>query len=239
MTDPHVVWHDHAVSRTDREQLNGHRGCLVWFTGLSGSGKSTIANQVDRLLYEQGVHSFLLDGDNIRHGLNAGPNILSPLHGEEFARRFGLGFGAQDREENIRRIGAVAQLFVAAGLVTLTAFVSPYRKDRDAVRSRVTQCGRPDDFVEVFVHAPLRVCEERDPKGLYKLARSGQLKGFTGIDDPYEPPLKPELTLDSGTQSPDRLARAVVSFLQRRGDLPGTLASLDSADQPPTLERKD
>ena len=213
--DPRVVWHAHAINRGERERLNGHRSCVVWFTGLSGSGKSTIANLVDQNLYHMGVRSYLLDGDNIRHGLNATPQMLAPHHGEEFARRFGLGFGAQDREENIRRIGAVAKLFCEAGVITLTAFVSPYRIDRDRVRQLLDE----GDFVEVFVDTPLEVCEARDPKGMYRQARAGTLKGFTGIDDPYEPPVSPELTLDGGAVSADELADEVVAYLRKRGKL--------------------
>ena len=130
-----VRWHTHAVSRADREQAAGHKGCVLWFTGLSGCGKSTVANLVDRQLYNRGCHTFVLDGDNVRHGLNAAPALLETHHGKTFASRFGLGFGQQDREENIRRIGAVAELFVQAGIVTLAAFISPYRRDRDAVRA--------------------------------------------------------------------------------------------------------
>src|SRR5881392_1676461 len=191
MEPTHVVWHSHSVSRDDRERLNGHRGCVVWFTGLSGSGKSTVANMVDKLLNESGVHSFLLDGDNVRHGLNASPEILAS-YGESFASRFGLTFSADDRTENIRRIAAVADLFASAGLVTLTAFVSPYRSDRAAARQRI-ESTRPHSFFEVFVDCPLEVCEARDPKGLYKKARAGQVQNFTGINDAYEPPENPEL----------------------------------------------
>ena len=157
MSDPIVVWHQHAVSREEREALNGHRGCVVWFTGLSGCGKSTVANLVDHKLHARGVHTFLLDGDNVRHGLNAAPQMLTS-HGEAYAKRFGLGFSAEDREENIRRIGCVAELFASAGLVTLTAFVSPYRRDRDAVRQQLEARGRKGDFIEVFVDAPLELC---------------------------------------------------------------------------------
>ncbi len=188
-----VTWHPTLVSRQDRERLGGHSGCVVWFTGLSGCGKSTIANLVDRQLYQRGVHSFVLDGDNIRHGLNASTAMLQEEYGQEFADRFGLAFGPLDRQENIRRIGSVAQLFCSAGLITLTAFVSPYRRDRDAVRKQVVSRGRSDDFIEVFVNAPLSVCEARDPKGLYRQARAGAIRQFTGIDDPYEPPLTPNL----------------------------------------------
>jgi adenylylsulfate kinase len=215
--EAHVKWHEHHVSREDRERLNGHRGCVVWFTGLSGSGKSTVANEVDHLLHQFGVHSFVLDGDNIRHGLNAGPKMLVDAHGEDFAERFGLGFSQQDREENIRRIGAVAQLLCAAGIVTLTAFVSPYSKDRRAVRAMLTERGRTGDFVEVYVKAPLEVCESRDPKGLYKQARAGKISNFTGIDDPYEPPENPELTLDSSEAPPKQLAEQVIAYLRVAG----------------------
>ena len=186
--DVTVVWHSQAVSREQREQLNGHRGCVLWFTGLSGCGKSTVANVLDHKLHQLGVHTYLLDGDNVRHGLSASPAILAADHSEAYSQRFGLGFSAEDREENIRRIGAVAELFASAGLITIAAFVSPYRRDRDAVRRRIESNGRAGDFIEVFVDAPLAVCESRDPKGLYKKARAGELKGFTGIDDPYEAP---------------------------------------------------
>jgi adenylylsulfate kinase len=218
METPQVTWHEHTVSRAEREQLNGHRGCVIWFTGYSGSGKSTIANAVDCRLHQSGVHSFLLDGDNVRHGLNASPQLLKGF-GEDFANRFGLGFSAEDRQENIRRIGAVAELFVSAGIVTLTAFVSPYRSDRDAVRARIEQQGSRSDFIEVFVDTPLDVCEARDPKGLYRKAREGQLKGMTGIDDPYEPPLEPELVLAGGEGTPGGLADQVLDYLRARGHL--------------------
>lgn len=201
----------------DRERLNGHRGCVVWFTGLSGCGKSTIANLVDARLHAAGVHSFLLDGDNIRHGLNASREMLAADYGQTFAERFGLGFSADDRTENIRRIGAVAELFASAGIVTLTAFVSPYRRDRAAVRERVESSGQAGDFVEVFVDAPLNVCEQRDPKGLYRKARAGQIQAFTGVDDPYEPPERPELHLDSAACLAGQLAEQVVDYLRQKG----------------------
>lgn len=219
MTDKvQVTWHEHHVDRAAREKLNGHRGCVVWFTGLSGCGKSTVANEVDHLLNQAGMHTFLLDGDNIRHGLNASPERLLEF-GEAYASRFGLGFSEEDRRENIRRIGAVAGLFASAGLITLTAFVSPYRRDRDAVRRQVEEQGAVGDFIEVFVDAPLEVCESRDPKGLYKKARAGEIKNFTGIDDPYEPPLKPELVLKSAELTPEKLAEKMVEFLRRAGKL--------------------
>ena len=215
----HVTWHQHHVGRSEREALNGHRGCVVWFTGLSGSGKSTVANVVDHKLHQLGVHSFLLDGDNIRHGLNASPERLME-HGASYAQRFGLGFSAEDRRENIRRIGAVAELFASAGLVTLTAFVSPYRRDREAVRCRVDQRGSPGDFVEVYVDAPLDVCESRDPKGLYRQARAGQLHGLTGVDDPYEPPEHPQLVLKSAEHPPETLADQVIQYLRAARIIP-------------------
>jgi adenylylsulfate kinase len=211
--DTNVHWHEHSVTRAEREKLNGHKGCVIWFTGLSGCGKSTVANLVDHKLHSMSIRSFVLDGDNVRHGLNAGPGMLKERHGEEFARRFGLGFSAQDREENIRRIGAVAKLFAEAGVMALTAFISPYRRDRDAVRASLAE----GDFIEVLVDAPLEVCESRDPKGLYKKARAGEIKGFTGIDDPYEPPLHPELVLDSGRKSAEALADELIAYLRSSG----------------------
>lgn len=216
MTD--ITWHDHSVTRQARETLLGQSGCVVWFTGLSGSGKSTVANAVDHKLHSIGVKSYLLDGDNVRHGLNASPELLSDF-GDGYAQRFGLGFGQEDRQENIRRIGAVSQLFAAAGLVTLTAFVSPYRRDRDAARQQVVNAGDESDFIEVFVDTPLSVCEDRDPKGLYKKARAGEIKNFTGIDDPYEAPEAPELVLAGGGAPPNVLAEIVVSYLRSVGKI--------------------
>jgi len=213
--DTNVTWHDHSVTRAEREALNGNKGCIVWFTGLSACGKSTVANLVDHKLHQMGVHSFVLDGDNVRMGLNAGPGMLKERHGEDYAKRFGLGFSALDREENIRRIGAVAKLFADAGIVALTAFISPYRKDRDGARKVQAE----GDFVEIFVDAPLAVCEARDPKGLYKKARAGELKGFTGIDDPYEAPEKPELVLDAGTKDAETLANEVIAYLKKAGKI--------------------
>ena len=217
---PHEVvdvrWHAHAVSRADRERVAGHKGCVLWFTGLSGCGKSTLANAVDRLLHARGLRSFVLDGDNVRLGLNAAPALLKDRFGEEAAARFGLGFGAADRAENIRRIGAVADLFAQAGIIALTAFISPYRRDRDAVRAML----QPGDFVEIHVKAPLEVCEGRDPKGLYKKARAGEIKGFTGIDDPYEEPLAAEIVVDSAARTPDALAAEVIAWLERAGKIP-------------------
>ena len=210
-----VNWHQHAVSRNERECRTGHCGGVLWFTGLSACGKSTVANLVDHKLHSLGVNSFVLDGDNVRHGLNASPAMLKEKHGEEFAKRFGLGFSAQDREENIRRIGAVAKLFCAAGIVAITAFIRPYRVDRDRVRALL----HDSDFVEIFVDALIEVCEARDPKGLYKKARAGELKGFTGIDDPYEPPLQAELALDAGVKSAEVLAEEVIAYLKATGKI--------------------
>ncbi|MDR2754252.1 MAG: adenylyl-sulfate kinase [Planctomycetaceae bacterium] len=210
MSNVEVHWHEHAVSRQERETLNNNKGCVLWFTGLSACGKSTIANLVDHLLHKLGKHSFVLDGDNVRHGLNASLGLLKDIHGEEFAKRFGLGFSAQDREENIRRIGAVAKLFSEAGLIAVTAFISPYRVDRDRVRKSLSS----GDFIEIFVDTPIEICEQRDPKGLYKKARAGELKGFTGIDDPYEAPINPELVLDGGKKTAQQLAEEVIAFLK-------------------------
>ena len=211
-----VRWHAHAVSQDQRELAAGHKGCVLWFTGLSGCGKSTLANLVDHSLNARGFRSFVLDGDNVRLGLNASPGLLKERYGEAFAGRFGLGFSAQDRDENIRRIGAVAELFVQAGIIALTAFISPYRRQRDAVRAMLA----PGQFVEVYVRAPLSVCEQRDPKGLYKKARAGEIIGFTGIDDPYEEPLKAELVVDSASQAAEQLADQVIGWLEQAGTIP-------------------
>jgi adenylylsulfate kinase len=194
-----IVWHPGAVTRADREQLNGHRSCTVWFTGLSGSGKSTIAVALEKALWDRGVRSYILDGDNVRHGLNKN-----------------LGFSPTDRTENIRRIGEVAKLFTDAGIVTLTAFISPYRADRDQVRA-IMQAG---DFIEVLVDCPLEECERRDVKGLYQKARAGQIPEFTGISAPYEPPLDPELTIRTAEQSPEESVGQVLAYLEGRGIVP-------------------
>jgi adenylylsulfate kinase len=213
---PRVVWHEQSVSKQQRWERNGHGGCVVWFTGLSGSGKSTVANIVDRMLFDRGVQTFLLDGDNVRHGLCAGPNLLEPVHGPDFAKRFGLGFGPQDREENIRRVGAITELLASAGMISLTAFVSPYRIDRNRVRSWVESSGNPGCFLEVFVNTPLEICIARDPKGLYQQAIEGKIKNFTGISDPYEAPDCPDLELAGGTQPPEQLAAQVIQLLADR-----------------------
>ena len=194
-----IVWHQGAVTRADRERLSGHRSATVWFTGLSGSGKSTIAVALEKALWERGVHAFVLDGDNVRHGLNKN-----------------LGFSPADRTENIRRIGEVAKLFTDAGVVALTAFISPYRADRDQARAVM----QPGDFIEVLVDCPLEVCEQRDVKGLYQKARAGQIPEFTGISAPYEPPLSPELTIRTHTQPAEESAQQVLSCLEARGIVP-------------------
>ena len=194
-----VVWHAGVVTRADREALAGHRSCTVWMTGLSGSGKSTLAVALEKALSERGVRAFVLDGDNIRHGLNKD-----------------LGFSPDDRNENIRRIGEVAKLFTEAGVVNVTAFISPYRADRDTVRGLMGE----GDFIEVFVDCPVDVCEQRDTKGLYKKARAGQIPEFTGISAPYEAPLSPEITVDTARESePESLAK-LVAYLEARGYIP-------------------
>lgn len=207
MEETQITWHDQQVKRP--------RGKVLWFTGLSGSGKSTVANAVDQLLHSQNKATYLLDGDNVRFGLCASPAVLSQNYTEEFAARFGLGFSAEDREENIRRIGCVADLFCDAGVTVLAAFVSPYRRDRNRVRHRIETSGNVGDFIEIFVDAPLEVCEARDPKGLYKKARAGELTGFTGIDAPYEPPENAEIVLKAGDRSVQQLAEEVVAKLSQ------------------------
>ena len=193
-----VTWHDHTVSKAERQKLKNHKSAVLWFTGLSGAGKSTVANTVDHLLHSKGIHTYVLDGDNVRMGLNKN-----------------LGFSADDRAENIRRIGEVAKLFCDSGTFVLTAFISPYRVDRDRAREILDD----GEFIEVYVDASLETCEGRDPKGLYKKARAGEIKGFTGIDDPYEAPEKPEITLDSDSKSIDELAEEVVKYLSDNGYL--------------------
>ncbi len=174
VTTDNIVWHQYFIDKAARSAQKGHKPALLWFTGLSGSGKSTLAGALEAELMQRGIHTYLLDGDNVRHGLCSD-----------------LGFATADRQENLRRVGEVAKLMVDAGLVVLAAFVSPYRAERDAIRARFTQ----EEFIEVFVDTPLAACEARDPKGLYKKARAGEIKHFTGIDDPYETPLQPEIRL--------------------------------------------
>jgi adenylylsulfate kinase len=191
-----ITWHNHSVTPKQRSLLKHHHGALVWFTGLSGAGKSSVANAVDFRLNQRGVHTYLLDGDNVRHGLNSN-----------------LGFSPDDRVENIRRIGEVSKLLVDAGLIVCTAFISPYRSDRDAIREAMPG-GR---FIEVFVRASLETCESRDPKNLYKKARAGEIKNFTGVNAPYETPQAPELILDSDSKKIDVLAEEVVTYLSGSG----------------------
>lgn len=219
----HIVWHATAITRRDREVRLGQRGTVIWLTGLSGCGKSTIANELETLLHRRGCATILLDGDNVRHGLCAPPPMLAARHGQAFAERFGLGFDQQDREENIRRIAAVGELFVSAGMLVITAFVSPYRADRQLARQQVEAAGGQGDFVEVFVDTPLEICERRDPKGLYKKARAGEIKNFTGISDPYEPPAVPEVHLIGGDdRSVTDQATEIVTYLERSGRLRAT-----------------
>ncbi len=201
MTDTkatNITWHEGHVSREERETLLKQKGALIWFTGLSGSGKSTIAFTLEHALVEQGYMAYCLDGDNIRHGLNKN-----------------LGFSPEDRTENIRRIAEVGKLFVDAGIVTCTAFISPYRDDRNAAR----EVFEGNDFIEIFVDTPLDVCEERDPKGLYKKARAGEIKGFTGIDAPYEAPDKPELVIDTSKCSPQEASVTIIEYLEKIGKI--------------------
>jgi adenylylsulfate kinase len=217
ITATNITWHEGHAGREDRAKMLRQQGATLWFTGLSGSGKSTIAFTLEHALIQRGHLAYVLDGDNIRHGLNAGAKILLETRGyqEALAKRFGLGFSADDREENIRRIGEVAKLFADAGLITMTSFISPYRKDRDRVRALHAEGKLP--FIEVYLNTPIATCETRDPKGLYKQARAGQLKGFTGIDDPYEEPVQPELTIDATNTSPQQATVLLVEYLQKRG----------------------
>jgi adenylylsulfate kinase len=197
-----ITWHEGHVDRAQRFALLKQHGATVWFTGLSGSGKSTVAYTVEHALVERGHLAYVLDGDNIRHGLNKN-----------------LGFSPEDRTENIRRIGEVAKLFADAGVLAFTSFISPYRADRDLVR-KIHEDGKLA-FIEVFVSASIDTCEQRDPKGLYKKARAGEIKEFTGISAPYEEPLKPELVLDANAKTPQELAQQVIDYMTQRGLLRG------------------
>lgn len=190
-----LTWHIGEVDKEARSAAHGHRGAVLWFTGLSGSGKSTIGHRVERMLIERGAFAYVLDGDNIRHGLNSD-----------------LGFSPEDRVENIRRIGEVARLFADAGALVVSAFISPYRKDRDRVRSLLG----PREFVEVYVDTPLEICEARDPKGLYKKARAGEISNFTGLDAPYEAPESPEVHLETADLSVDEAAAQVIRYLEEQ-----------------------
>ncbi len=195
-----ITWHEGHATREERGALLKQKGATLWFTGLSGSGKSTIAFTLEHALVQRGRLAYVLDGDNIRMGLNKN-----------------LGFSAADREENIRRIGEVAKLFADAGVLTMTSFISPYRKDRDVVRALHAEAKLP--FIEVHLATPIETCEQRDPKGLYKKARAGQLKGFTGVDDPYEAPLQPEITIDATSTSPQEAALQLMNYLEKQGML--------------------
>ncbi|GHH96922.1 adenylyl-sulfate kinase [Neobacillus kokaensis] len=188
-----LTWHNAAVTKYDRHLQNGHGSCVLWFTGLSGSGKSTIANAVSAELYRMGINEYVLDGDNIRHGLNGD-----------------LGFSEADRTENIRRIGEVAKLFVDSGTIVTTAFISPFRTDRDQVRALFNE----GDFIEVFVDCPIEECERRDPKKLYAKARRGEIKDFTGIDSPYEAPARPEIIIRSDLLTVEKAVKEIIAFLQ-------------------------
>jgi adenylylsulfate kinase len=193
-----VTWHEGSVTREERQKLLGQKGVTVWMTGLSASGKSTIAVILEQMLLHKHKHAYRLDGDNIRMGLNKN-----------------LGFSAEDRAENIRRIGEVAKLFTDAGVIAITSFISPYKKDRDAVRA----LNKPGEFIEVYVNVSLEAAERRDPKGLYKKARAGQIKGFTGIDDPYEAPENAEIVIDTEKMKPEQAAERILTYLEERGYL--------------------
>ena len=193
-----LTWHVGEVDKEARTAAHGHRGAVLWFTGLSGSGKSTIGHRVERMLIERGAFAYVLDGDNVRHGLNSD-----------------LGFAAEDRVENIRRIGEVSRLFADSGALVVSAFISPYRKDRDGIRGLMPE----GEFVEVFVDTPLEICEARDPKGLYKKARAGEITNFTGLDAPYEAPDAPEVHLRTANLSVDEAASQVVRYLEEQNIL--------------------
>lgn len=197
-----IYWHAASVTKEDRVRKNGYKSCVLWFTGLSGSGKSTLANAVSRVLFEKGVQTYVLDGDNIRHGLNKD-----------------LGFSEEDRKENIRRIGEVAKLFVDSGIIACTAFISPFREDRDNVRRLLKE----GEFIEIYTKCPLSACEERDPKGLYKKARSGEIANFTGISSPYEEPLHPEIVIETDKLTIEEGVKKIVDYLKEKGILPQAL----------------
>tara|TARA_B100001245_G_scaffold205786_1_gene167461 strand:- start:12 stop:602 length:591 start_codon:yes stop_codon:yes gene_type:complete len=190
-----TVWHHATVNRELRNQQNRHKSIILWFTGLSGSGKSTIAHAVEEQLFKQGFRTFVLDGDNVRHGLSSN-----------------LGFSEEDRKENIRRVGETAKLMLEAGIITLTAFISPYRQDRERVKIMMP----PGDFIEIYCEATLETCERRDVKGYYKKARAGIIKNYTGIDSPYEIPDNPELTLNTDNQTLEESVQAVLALLKQK-----------------------
>ncbi|MDD5034923.1 MAG: adenylyl-sulfate kinase [Methylococcaceae bacterium] len=193
-----IVWHPTEITRPRREGLNGHKSFILWFTGLSGAGKSTLAHRVEEMLFERGCRTYVFDGDNVRHGLCSD-----------------LGFGAEDRSENIRRIGEMSKLFVDAGVIALTAFISPFRQDRERVRSFMPA----GDFIEIFCDAPLSVCESRDTKGLYRKARNGEIADFTGISSPYEKPENPEIVVQTSAIGLDDCARQILEYLHRQGKI--------------------
>lgn len=195
MKASNITWHATLVTKQDRRKKNGHASCVLWFTGLSGSGKSTIANAVSKKLFERNVQEYVLDGDNIRHGLNRD-----------------LSFSDHDRKENIRRIGEVAKLFVDSGKVVLASFISPFQSDRDQVREIFDK----GEFIEIYVKCSLEECERRDPKRLYEKARKGEIKNFTGIDSPYEPPQNPELTIETDRLSVEEAVEQIIEFLQQK-----------------------
>ena len=200
MKDKNIVWHDQHVSKEKRIKLLNQKPCILWFTGLSGSGKSTIANAVENELYNRNIKTYLLDGDNVRHGLNKD-----------------LGFSELDRVENIRRVGEVSKLFVDSGLIALTAFISPFKSDRQIARSLV----KYDEFIEVFIDTPLEVCEKRDPKGLYKKARDGAIKNFTGIDSPYEEPVEPQIYIKADKYDIKKCVDKIIIYLIKYGYIEG------------------
>ncbi len=215
-TTTNITWHDGSVTREERQQLLKQKGITIWMTGLSASGKSTIACILEQMLLHKGKAAYRLDGDNVRFGLNTDPkSLMGKGFAEAPAKRFGLGFSAEDRAENIRRIGEVAKLFTDAGVIAITSFISPYRKDRDAVRANM----KSGEFIECYVNVSLATAEKRDPKGLYKKARAGELKGFTGIDDPYEAPEKAEIVIETETTSPEDAAKQILAFLEKGGYL--------------------
>lgn len=195
-TNNNIRWHDGKITRKDRERLNGHRSALIWFTGLPGAGKSTLSTELEYRLHKRGIRTYVLDGDNVRHGLNKD-----------------LGFSPEDRRENLRRVGEVAKLFVDAGILTIAAFASPYRADRRMVRNLFKE----KEFIEVYVKCPLELCEQRDPKGLYKKARKGEIKGLTGLTAPYEPPESPEIIVETNKMSVDECVEKIINYLEGKG----------------------
>ncbi|WP_046173362.1 adenylyl-sulfate kinase [Domibacillus indicus] len=198
MTNNNIVWHEQSLTKEERREKNGHHSAVLWFTGLSGSGKSTVANAAARRLFDLGVSTYVLDGDNVRHGLNKD-----------------LGFSDEARKENIRRIGEVAKLFVDGGQLVFTAFISPFREDRDTVRALLNE----DEFIEVYVECPIEKCEARDPKGLYKKARAGEIPEFTGISSPYEAPEKPELVVNTDQYSVEECVDQIIGYLKEKNML--------------------